>query len=139
MRILSVQNVWAMVMILMVLWGTTRWKTAAYAVVQERQLERTGILEDINMRDNVETCYTCEIAKLDDGSIIYGSVQEIEEWVQANDPRWVTDYLDHMSPAHVQKFGKYVGKSLTDPYSVGGTHSRKMDYDLGRIVVTEKI
>ena len=49
MRILSVQSVWALVMILMVLWRTTRWKTAAYAVVQVQQLERTGILEDINM------------------------------------------------------------------------------------------
>lgn len=82
--------------------------------------------------------YIVERAKLDDGQIVYGSVQEIEEWVEQHD-RFVTDYLDHMSPAHVQKFGKYVGKSLTDPYSVGGTHSRKMDYNLGRIVVTEKI
>ena len=102
-------------------------------------IDSVGGWNMLDMRDNVETCYTCEIAKLDDGSIIYGSVQEIEQWVQANDPRWVTRYLDHMSPAHVQKFGKYVGKSLTDPYSVGGTHSRRMDYDLGRIVVTEKI
>ena len=49
MTILSVQSVWAMVMILMVLKGTTRWRTAASVVVQEQQLERTGILEGINM------------------------------------------------------------------------------------------
>ena len=59
--------------------------------------------------------------------------------VERVEDRFVERYLGHMSPAHVQKFGKYVGKSLTDPYSVGGTHSRKMDYKLGRIVVTEKI
>ena len=84
-----------------------------------------------------DVMYIVELAKLDDGQLVYGSVQEIEEYVEQQD-RFVTDYLDHMSPAHVQKFGKYVGKSLTDPYSVGGTHSRKMDYALGRIVVTEK-
>ena len=81
--------------------------------------------------------YVVELAKLDDGQLVYGSVQEIEQYVEQQD-RFVTDYLDHMSPAHVQKFGKYVGKSVTDPYSVGGTHSRKMDYNLGRIVVTER-
>ena len=82
--------------------------------------------------------YVVELAELDDGQIVYGSVQEIEQYVEQQD-RFVERYLGHMSPAHVQKFGKYVGKSLTDPYSVGGTHSRKMDYNLGRIVVTEKI
>ena len=47
-RTLSVQNVWAMVMILMVLMGTMRWKTAVYAAGQEQRLERTGILEVTN-------------------------------------------------------------------------------------------
>ena len=90
-----------------------------------------------NMKNTIDQMYSVELAKLDDGSLVYGSVEEIEAHADQHD-RFVTDYLDHMSPAHVQKFGKYVGKSLTDPYSVGGTHSRKMDYNLGRIVVTEK-
>ena len=45
MTILSVQNVWAMVMILTDLRGTMRWRTAASVVELEQQLERTGILE----------------------------------------------------------------------------------------------
>lgn len=92
---------------------------------------------DWNMKNPIDVMYSVELAKLDDGSLVYGSVEEIEAHADQHD-RFVTDYLDHLSPAHVQKFGKYVGKSLTDPYSVGGTHSRKMDYNLGRIVVTEK-
>ena len=91
-----------------------------------------------SLKQAVSDLYVVELASLDDGQLVYGSMQEIEQYVEQQD-RFVERYLGHMSPAHVQKFGKYVGKSLTDPYSVGGTHSRKMDYDLGRIVVTEKI
>ena len=107
--------------------------TVLNVVGLEQLLERIGR----DRQSEVDRMYIVELAKLDDGSLIYGSVEEIEAHADQHD-RFVTDYLDHMSPAHVQKFGKYVGKSLTDPYSVGGTHSRKMDYNLGRIVVTEK-
>ena len=116
-------HVWMMIILMTVL----------NVVGLERLLERIGM----DRQSEVDRMYIVELAKLDDGSLIYGSVEEIEAHADHHD-RFVTDYLDHLSPAHVQKFGKYVGKSLTDPYSVGGTHSRKMDYDLGRIVVTEK-
>ena len=132
--ILVVQNVWGMVMIWMDVWMMIILMTVLNVVGLEQLLERIGM----DRQSEVDRMYIVELAKLDDGSLIYGSVEEIEAHADQHD-RFVTDYLDHLSPAHVQKFGKYVGKSLTDPYSVGGTHSRKMDYDLGRIVVTEKI
>ena len=132
--ILVVQNVWGMVLIWMDVWMMIILMTVLNVVGLEQLLERIGM----DRQSEVDRMYIVELAKLDDGSLIYGSVEEIEAHADQHD-RFVTDYLDHMSPAHVQKFGKYVGKSLTDPYSVGGTHSRKMDYDLGRIVVTEKI
>ena len=81
----------------------------------------SGVWNMKNPIDPIDVMYTIELAKLDDGSLVYGSVEEIEAHADQHD-RFVTDYLDHLSPAHVQKFGKYVGKSLTDPYSVGGTH-----------------
>ena len=132
--ILVVQNVWGMVLIWMDVWMMIILMTVLNVVGLEQLLERIGM----DRQSEVDRMYIVELAKLDDGSLIYGSVEEIEAHADQHD-RFVTDYLDHLSPAHVQKFGKYVGKSLTDPYSVGGTHSRKMDYDLGRIVVTEKI
>ena len=134
---LVVQNVWGMVLIWMDVWMMIILMTVLNVVGLALLLERIGMDHLSDMKNNVSDLNVVELAKLDDGQIVYGSMQEIEEWVEQHD-RFVTDYLDHMSPAHVQKFGKYVGKSLTDPYSVGGTHSRKMDYDLGRIVVTEK-
>ena len=132
--ILVVQNVWGMVLIWMDVWMMIILMTVLNVVGLEQLLEKIGM----DRQSEVDRMYIVELAKLDDGSLIYGSVEEIEAHADQHD-RFVTDYLDHLSPAHVQKFGKYVGKSLTDPYSVGGTHSRKMDYDLGRIVVTEKI
>ena len=135
---LVVQNVWGMVLIWMDVWMMIILMTVLNVVGLALLLERIGMDHLSDMKNNVSDLNVVELAKLDDGQIVYGSMQEIEEWVEQHD-RFVTDYLDHMSPAHVQKFGKYVGKSLTDPYSVGGTHSRKMDYNLGRIVVTEKI
>ena len=131
--ILVVQNVWGMVLIWMDVWMMIILMTVLNVVGLEQLLEKIGM----DRQSEVDRMYIVELAKLDDGSLIYGSVEEIEAHADQHD-RFVTDYLDHMSPAHVQKFGKYVGKSLTDPYSVGGTHSRKMDYNLGRIVVTEK-
>ena len=47
-RQLSVQSVWAMVMILMVLKGTMRWRTAHSVAVQEHKPVKTGIREDID-------------------------------------------------------------------------------------------
>ena len=132
--ILVVQNVWGMVLIWMDVWMMIILMTVLNVVGLEQLLERIGM----DRLSEVDRMYIVELAKLDDGSLVYGSVEEIEAHADQHD-QFVTDYLDHLSPAHVQKFGKYVGKSLTDPYSVGGTHSRKMDYDLGRIVVTEKI
>ena len=132
--ILVVQNVWGMVLIWMDVWMMIILMTVLNVVGLEQLLERIGM----DRQSEVDRMYIVELAKLDDGSLIYGSVEEIEAHADQHD-RFVTDYLDHLSPAHVQKFGKYVGKSLTDPASVGGTPSRKMDYDLGRIVVTEKI
>ena len=132
--ILVVQNVWGMVLIWMDVWMMIILMTVLNVVGLEQLLEKIGM----DRQSEVDRMYIVELAKLDDGSLIYGSVEEIEAHADQHD-RFVTDYLDHLSPAHVQKFGKYVGKSLTDPYSVGGTHERKMDYDLGRIVVTEKI
>ena len=90
MRILSVQNVWAMVMILMVLWRTTRWKIAAYAVVQERQLERTGILEDTNMRSAILAVVFVILANL------HNSVQDPEMYWDA--PGQEIDKIDPMDP-----------------------------------------
>ena len=136
--ILVVQNVWGMVLIWMDVWMMIILMTVLNVVGLELLLERIGMDRLSDMKNNVSDLNVVELAKLDDGQIVYGSMEEIEAHADQHD-RFVTDYLDHMSPAHVQKFGKYVGKSLTDPYSVGGTHSRKMDYDLGRIVVTEKI
>ena len=108
MRILSVQNVWAMVMILMVLWRTTRWKTAAYAVVQERQLERTGILEDINMRSAILAVVFVILANL------HNSVQDpVVHWDasgQEIDKTNLTDRLETPQPivAHQANQTRYM-------------------------------
>ena len=135
--ILLVQNVMVMDMIWMDVLMMIILMIVLNVVGLELLLERIGMDRLSDMKNNVSDLNVVELAKLDDGQIVYGSMEEIEAHADQHD-RFVTDYLDHMSPAHVQKFGKYVGKSLTDPYSVGGTHSRKMDYNLGRIVVTEK-
>jgi len=78
-----------------------------------------------------------EIALLDNKDIVYGTYEEVEEYCELNS-RWVINYFDHLWPGVVQKEGKYVGKSMCDPYSLGGSSTEYMDYKIGKNIKVDK-
>ena len=74
-----------------------------------------------------------EIAQLQDGQLVYGLYEEIEKYADKEDT-CVEHYFDHVAPFVVQKNFKYVGSSMSDPYSV----SVPWNYKKGVADVTEK-
>ena len=58
-----------------------------------------------------------EIAKLQDGQLVYGTYEEVEEYADKEDT-CVERYFDHVNPSTVYDKFKWVGKGLSDPYAV---------------------
>jgi len=58
-----------------------------------------------------------ELAKLQDGQLIYGTYEECEEYADKVDS-WVIRYFDHVNPSTVYKNFKYIGNEMSNPYSV---------------------
>ena len=74
-----------------------------------------------------------ELAKLQDGQLIYGTYEECEEYAYEQDT-CVDRYFDHVAPFIVSKNFKYVGKRMGNPYDV----SVPWDYEKGVADVTDK-
>lgn len=58
-----------------------------------------------------------ELAKLQDGQLVYGTYEEVEEYCDKNET-CVDRYLDHVNPSTVYNNFTWVGKGLHDPYAV---------------------
>ena len=58
-----------------------------------------------------------ELAKLDNGELIYGTYEECEAYADKVDS-WVIKYMDHVNPSTVYKNFKYVGNEMSSPYTV---------------------
>ena len=74
-----------------------------------------------NMRNKME------LAKLQNGELIYGSYEECEAYAEQQDS-CVDIYFDHINPSTVYKNFKYVGNDMSNPYKV----SVPFDYSKGR-------
>ena len=74
-----------------------------------------------------------ELAQLQNEELVYGTYEEVEAYCETADT-CVWHYFDHVAPFVVQKNFKYVGNSLSDPYSV----SVPWNYEKGVADVTEK-
>jgi len=51
------------------------------------------------------------------GTLVYGLYEEIEAWCEKND-MFVERYLDHVNPSTIYNHGEWVGKGMSDPFSV---------------------
>ena len=58
-----------------------------------------------------------ELAKLDNGELIYGTYEVCEQYADKVDS-WVIRYFDHVNPSTVYKNFKYIGNEMSNPYSV---------------------
>ena len=58
-----------------------------------------------------------EIAKLQNGQLVYGTYEEVEEYADKEDT-CVERYFDHVNPSTVYDKFKWVGKGLSAPYAV---------------------
>lgn len=58
-----------------------------------------------------------ELARLDNGEDVYGTYEEVEAYAEKSDT-WVIRYYDHVNPSTVYNTFKWVGKGLSDPFSV---------------------
>ena len=58
-----------------------------------------------------------ELAKLQDGQLVYGRYEEVEEYADKQNT-CVDRYLDHVNPSTVYKNFKYVGNEMSNPYKV---------------------
>jgi len=58
-----------------------------------------------------------ELAKLQDGQLIYGTYEECEEYADKENT-CVDRYFDYINPSTVYKNFKYVGNEMSNPYSV---------------------
>ena len=58
-----------------------------------------------------------EIAKLDNGELIYGTYEECEAYADKVES-WVIRYFDHVNPSTVYNKFKWVGTGLHNPFAV---------------------
>ena len=58
-----------------------------------------------------------ELAKLQDGQLVYGTYEEVEEYAEKENT-CVVRYFDHVNTSTVYNNFKWVGKGLRDPYQV---------------------
>jgi len=68
-----------------------------------------------------------ELAKLQDGQLVYGTYEEVEAYCVIAET-CVERYFDHVNPSTVYKNFKYVGNEMSDLYKV----STPFDYDQGK-------
>ena len=74
-----------------------------------------------------------EVAKLQDGQLVYGTYEEVEAYAEAENT-CVDKYFDHVAPFVVSKNFKYIGNSMSDIYTV----STPWDYINKKPDVTDK-
>ncbi len=58
-----------------------------------------------------------ELAKLQDGQLVYGTYEEVEAYCIIAET-CVERYFDHINPSTVYKNFKYVGNDMSNPYKV---------------------
>lgn len=58
-----------------------------------------------------------ELAKLQDGQLVYGQYEEVEAYADEQNT-CVDRYFDHVNPSTVYKNFKYVGNEMSNHYSV---------------------
>ena len=58
-----------------------------------------------------------ELAKLQDGQLVYGTYEEVEEYAEKQNT-CVDRYFDHVNTSTVYNKFKWVGNGLHDPYAV---------------------
>ena len=58
-----------------------------------------------------------ELAKLQDGQLVYGTYEEVEEYAEKQNT-CVDRYFDHVNTSTVYNKFKWVGSGLHDPYAV---------------------
>ena len=58
-----------------------------------------------------------EIAKLDNGELIYGTYEECEQYAESVES-WVIRYFDHVNHSTVYNKFKWVGTGLHNPFAV---------------------
>ena len=58
-----------------------------------------------------------ELAKLQDGQLVYGTYEEVEEYADKENT-CVEHYFDHVNPSTVYDKFVWVGKGMRDPYAV---------------------
>ena len=68
--------------------------------------------------------YNIELAKLQDGQLVYGTYEEVEIYAEKENT-CVDRYFDHVNTSTVYNKFKWVGTGLHDPYAV----SVPYDYD----------
>jgi tagatose-1,6-bisphosphate aldolase len=68
-----------------------------------------------------------ELAKLQDGQLVYGLYEEVEKYAEEQDT-CVDRYFDHINPSTVYKNFKYVGNDMSNVYKV----SVPFDYSKGK-------
>ena len=72
-----------------------------------------------------------ELAKLQDGQLVYGKYEEVEKYADEQNT-CVDRYFDHVNPSTVYKNFKYVGNELSNSYKV----STPFDYSQGKPTAT---
>ena len=73
-----------------------------------------------------------ELAKLDNGDLIYGTYEECEAYAEEIQS-WVIKYFDHVNPSTVYKNFKYIGNEMSNPYSVSVPFDYKESRTMGTI------
>jgi hypothetical protein len=68
-----------------------------------------------------------ELAKLQDGQLVYGTYEEVEEYAEKENT-CVDRYFDHVNTSTVYNKFKWVGNGLHDPFAV----SVPYDYSKGK-------
>lgn len=58
-----------------------------------------------------------ELAKLQDGQLVYGTYEEVEEYAEKENT-CVDRYFDHVNTSTVYNKFKWVGNGLHDPFAV---------------------
>lgn len=58
-----------------------------------------------------------ELAKLQDGQLVYGTYEEVENYAEKENT-CVVRYFDHVNTSTVYNKFKWVGNGLHDPYAV---------------------
>ena len=74
-----------------------------------------------------------ELAKLQNGELVYGLYEEVEAYADKKET-CVDRYLDHVTPFVVSKNFTYVGNQMGDPYAI----SVPWNYEKGVADVTDK-